>query len=410
MLHLTGVNGEPHGSASPRRSGSRCCACSTRARSPPTSDWPTRLLSLIVTLTRHLPRRVADRLIADRAQPADRQPAQGPQRRCSSTTTPWCWAGRRGCRSSSPSSSSPTRTSARAAFVVLADRPKDEMEDELRRLVPTPDNTRVVCRTGDPGKPADLQLVNIERRALGDRAGRRGRATPVWSRPCSPCAASTRRSTAPALVAELESANHAETLRSLTDGRIATVQADQVISQVTAQACHQNGLAGVFRDLLDFDGDEIYFSRVPELAGHTYREVLLAFDTSAVIGRVPRRRRRCSTRPPTSCSPTTTRSSRSPTDDDTVIFTGFGDAGRVEVGVGRRRSSSRRSRSRSSAGARSAPRCSASSTSSSATGRSIDLLVDGRPSRRRRDRAADLRALHGQRACRCRPARKRCST
>ncbi len=48
----------------------------------------------------------------------------------------------------------------RAAVVVLADRAQDEMEDELHKRVPRTGNTRVVCRTGDPGRRGDLDLVN----------------------------------------------------------------------------------------------------------------------------------------------------------------------------------------------------------------------------------------------------------
>jgi ion channel POLLUX/CASTOR len=53
---------------------------------------------------------------------------------------------------------------------------------------------------------------------------------------------------------------------------------------VTAQACHQDGLAAVFRDLLDFEGDEVHFAAIPELNGHTYREALGAFEEASVIG------------------------------------------------------------------------------------------------------------------------------
>ena len=49
----------------------------------------------------------------------------------------------------------------RAAVVVLADKAQDEMEDELHKRVPHTGNTRVVCRTGDPGRQADLDLVNV---------------------------------------------------------------------------------------------------------------------------------------------------------------------------------------------------------------------------------------------------------
>ncbi|HEY4375593.1 MAG TPA: hypothetical protein VGM93_00470, partial [Acidimicrobiales bacterium] len=48
-----------------------------------------------------------------------------------------------------------------SAFVVLSLTPKDEMEDELRLKVPETKTTRVVCRTGDPSRPADLELVNV---------------------------------------------------------------------------------------------------------------------------------------------------------------------------------------------------------------------------------------------------------
>lgn len=170
-----------------------------------------------------------------------------------------------------------------AAVVVLANVPKDEMEDELRLKVPDTRTTRVVCRTGDPSRPGDLDLVSASRaRSIIVLAGEEGDAGVVK-------AVLSVRAQDPGfrnahVVAELENAGHARTLRTLTEGRIVTVQADEVIAQVTAQACHQAGLSAVFRDLLDFDGDEIYFTRVPELEGHSYREILLAFDACTVLG------------------------------------------------------------------------------------------------------------------------------
>ena len=198
----------------------------------------------------------------------------------------------------------------RAAVVVLAERPKDAMEDDLHRLLPDTGTTRIVCRTGDPSKPADLALANLAGArsviVLADEDGDAAVVKAVLAvRSLDPDFEHTH------LVAEMGSLHHAETLRSLTDHRIATVQAEQVISQVTAQACHQSGLAGVFRDLLGFDGDDIYITSVPQLVGHTYADAQLAFSSSSVIGvcraghdhAEPARRR--------SSSPRATRSSRS---------------------------------------------------------------------------------------------------
>jgi len=51
----------------------------------------------------------------------------------------------------------------RAAIVVLADRDKTEMEEAIRSGVGDLRTTRVVCRRGDPGRAADLELVGADR-------------------------------------------------------------------------------------------------------------------------------------------------------------------------------------------------------------------------------------------------------
>lgn len=217
-----------------------------------------------------------------------------------------------------------------AALVVLADVAKDEMEDELRMRVPDLGTTRVVCRTGDPSRPADLDLVNAaEARSIIVLAGAEGDAGVVK-------AVLAARSIDPGfarahVVAELESIDYARTLKALTDGRIATVQADEVIARVTAQACHQAGLSEVFRDLLDFDGDEIYFTRVPELDGQPYRDVLLAFEAASVLGWQEADGTIALNPPPDAPFPVGAEVISVAEDDDTVVFTGIPDCPPVRV-------------------------------------------------------------------------------
>jgi hypothetical protein len=62
------------------------------------------------------------------------------------------------------------------------------------------------------------------------------------------------------------------------------VNSDRIIAEVTAQACRERGLTQVFRELLDFDGDEMYLREFPELHGSTYAEVLQAFEKASVMG------------------------------------------------------------------------------------------------------------------------------
>ncbi|MEO0027801.1 MAG: hypothetical protein RL716_1132, partial [Actinomycetota bacterium] len=86
------------------------------------------------------------------------------------------------------------------------------------------------------------------------------------------------------IVAEVDDPHTAEALETATNGAVISVRSHDVIARVTAQASRQPGLAAVTLDLLDFAGDEIYFNNVPALAGKTYGDALLAFNTASVIG------------------------------------------------------------------------------------------------------------------------------
>lgn len=172
----------------------------------------------------------------------------------------------------------------RSVVVVLAPRDKVEMEDEIRARVGDLGRTRVVCRTGDPADLGDLGIVN----AAGARAV-------IVLRPDQEAGdAEVVRAVLgllkgvpdPALrvVAEFADAQSAETISAASDGRVLTVVSTEIIALITAQVVRQAGLSSVYADLLDFDGDEIYFADAPSLIGQTFADALLAFEESAVIG------------------------------------------------------------------------------------------------------------------------------
>lgn len=172
-----------------------------------------------------------------------------------------------------------------AAVVVLARGDKTAMEDAVREQVGDSKSTRVVCRSGNPGLPDDLRRVGVtEARsiiAVRDDDGDAGVVKAVLGvRAVDPDLAGAH------IVAELTEADNARTLQAVTNGAVLCVSSDDVVAEVAAQACLRSGLAAVFADLLDFDGCELYFTPAGELGGHPYRDSLLAYDTSAVIGRL----------------------------------------------------------------------------------------------------------------------------
>jgi ion channel POLLUX/CASTOR len=175
----------------------------------------------------------------------------------------------------------------RSCIVVLASEEKPEMEEAIRERVGDTKSTSIVCRTGDPSSPQDLLIANADeaRSIVVLAAGEDGIADAEAVKAVLAVMSSESRRAGPAVVAELNDAETARALREASQGSVVTVQAADVIARVTAQACRQSGLSLVWRDLLDFSGDEIYFQSERELEGRTYGDVLLAYDTSTVIGR-----------------------------------------------------------------------------------------------------------------------------
>ena len=171
------------------------------------------------------------------------------------------------------------------AIVVLSSADKAEMEDTLRDRIDDALTTRLVCRSGSTSSPADLERSAVHHaRSIIVVRGDDGDAGVVKAilavRALDPHLLDTH------VVAELTQADTARIIRDATGGRVLTVSSDEVVAEVTAQACLQAGLSSVFTDLLDFDGDEIYFHAAGELAGLTYGDALLAFAMSSVIGRM----------------------------------------------------------------------------------------------------------------------------
>ncbi|HEY7282761.1 MAG TPA: hypothetical protein VID47_14340 [Actinomycetota bacterium] len=169
----------------------------------------------------------------------------------------------------------------RAAVVVLADMDKTELEETLRSAVGDLRTTRLVGRRGDPSLPADLELVAAaDAKSILVMSGAEGDAGAIKA---SLAVLGLGLEDVPVVV-EMQSPAQADTLEAVTDGAILAVNSDRIIAEVTAQACREHGLTQVFRELLDFDGDEMYLREFPELHGATYAEAMQAFDRAAVMG------------------------------------------------------------------------------------------------------------------------------
>ncbi len=177
-----------------------------------------------------------------------------------------------------------------SCIVVLGEKSKVEMEDELRERLGDTGRTRLICRTGDPTALDDLDLVNVQASrsiVVLPPEGAGGDAAVVKT--LLAVTNSPRRRKEPyQVVAALQSSRSLSAARLAGRDEATLFEVGDLLNRITVQTCRQSGLSVVYLELLDFDGDEIYFREEPSLVGRTYGEALLAYEKAAVIGLAPR--------------------------------------------------------------------------------------------------------------------------
>jgi len=170
--------------------------------------------------------------------------------------------------------------------VILAEKDKVEMEDEIRDKIPNLHNTKVICRNGMPNDIGDLEIVNPHQSksiiVLSPESGDTDSQTiktilAITNNP-------NRRSEPYHIIAEITEAKNIDIAKIIGKDEVELLLTDDFISRIMVQTCRQSGLSVVYNELMGFEGSEIYFINEPKLIGKTYQEALLCYEDSAVVG------------------------------------------------------------------------------------------------------------------------------
>lgn len=171
-------------------------------------------------------------------------------------------------------------------IVILADRDKVEMEDELRSKVSDLKNTKIIVRSGSPLEQSDIAVVNPNgARSIIVLSPNEGNAdTHVIKSVLALTNGRDRKKEPFHIVAEIKDVKNMEAADLVGNDETVFVLSSDLISRITAQTCRQSGLSVVYSELLQFEGDEIYFKEEPSLAGKDFKTILSAYASSSVIG------------------------------------------------------------------------------------------------------------------------------
>ncbi|MDD3875194.1 MAG: hypothetical protein PHT69_01085 [Bacteroidales bacterium] len=171
-------------------------------------------------------------------------------------------------------------------IVILADKDKVEMEDEIHDKIPNLKNTKVICRTGNPNDMVDMSIGNPQTsKSIIILAAEEGNADAQTIKTILAITNTPdRRKTPYHIVAEIKEEKNIEVAQMVGKSEVELILTDDVIARIMVQTSRQSGLSIVYTELMDFDGAEIYFNNEKALVGKTFGESLFAYEDSAVMG------------------------------------------------------------------------------------------------------------------------------
>ena len=175
----------------------------------------------------------------------------------------------------------------KASIVILAAGDKVEMEDAIKEQVGKIGKTSVIVRSGDPMSLADLEIAShaTARSIIILAADEAENADLVTMKTALALVNNPNRPEREYhIVAELQELENLERAQLVSAKEAKWILAGDVMSRIMVQTSRQSGLSQIFLDLLDFDGDEIYFTSKAHLVGKTYLQAQHEFSNATLIG------------------------------------------------------------------------------------------------------------------------------
>ncbi|GLR20535.1 lipoprotein [Ciceribacter naphthalenivorans] len=174
----------------------------------------------------------------------------------------------------------------RPRIVIMANKDKVEMEDEIATKVGDLKNTKVVCRNGDPTDLYDLAIVNPQdsRSIIVLSPDDEDPDSQVIKSVLALVNDPHRRPEPYMIAAEIRDAQNAEVACIVGGKEMQMVLADDLISRIVVHTSRQSGLSAVYTELLDFDGCEIYTLEQPALEGKPFAAGVMTYENCTLIG------------------------------------------------------------------------------------------------------------------------------
>lgn len=170
----------------------------------------------------------------------------------------------------------------KSCIVILGNKDKVEMDDEIKERIKDTKSTVIVTRQGNPIDIDDLEIANLNasRSIIILENNDSNVIKTILAITNNP----NKRKEPYNIVATLSDPKNLDVAQIAGQNQVEIICTETLIARIMAQTCRQPGLSTVYTELLDFGGDEIYFSDCPQVYGKTFGDAMLMFDKSTVMG------------------------------------------------------------------------------------------------------------------------------
>ncbi|MFF5208676.1 potassium transporter TrkA [Streptosporangium sp. NPDC000396] len=172
----------------------------------------------------------------------------------------------------------------KTCVAVLAEQDRVSMEEAVRDRVDLPRHLRVVCRTGNPTDPIDVAIVSPERAHAVIVLGSEDDDSDARTIKSLLALGAAGVGAGVQVVAGVRDPHNLAVARLAGGENAQIIDVDEISARIMVQTCLHAGLSTVYRNLLGFQGDEVYFHPPGELAGMKFGDALLALENCSLIG------------------------------------------------------------------------------------------------------------------------------
>mgnify|MGYP001201871316 CR=1 FL=1 len=171
-----------------------------------------------------------------------------------------------------------------SCIVILGKQSRNEMRNLLKKSISNFKGTEIIFREGDRCIKNDLVQLNLDNAKSIIINQHSDNNNDVSKTLLAILNREDRKKEQYHIVAVVSSKEESILCKLIGKNEVEIIESNDFLARLEAQTCRQSGLPLVYEELLNFDGDEIYFKTEESLVGKCFSEAYNNFDTSTLIG------------------------------------------------------------------------------------------------------------------------------